>query len=158
MASIEKPCKKCGIVFIGKYCKPCANLRSAERRKANPQKSYAAVAEWKKKNKERVSELNKQSYQRMKKEIAVRAKDYRKKNRAKLDAYNQAYNLAHPEQWRKRMRDHDKKAVAEITDRYLKSVMRLHGVEVPKAFLDVARISLAIKREIRKHLKKPKED
>ena len=149
MASTLKPCRKCGIPFIGKYCKPCDNARSAARRKADPKKASADVLAWKKNNPERTRELNKVSYHRNKESIAIRAKQFRSANRSRLDAYNQAYDAAHPEKRIARQRKRDQKDREILSDRYIKSTYKLWKVDVPQEVLETLRVIMKIRKFIR---------
>lgn len=149
MASTLKPCRKCGAPFIGKYCKPCDNARSAARRKADPKKASDAVVEWKRNNRERARELNKLSYERNKESIAQRAKVFRSANRERLDEYNRAYEAAHPEVRRKIWRNSSKKKVKELSDSYMRQLLRLPRIEVPASLVEAKRITVQIKRFIK---------
>jgi len=55
MGSVLGPCRKCGVPFIGKYCKPCQWVRSAEYRRRTPPETIAAQkADWSERNKEQL--------------------------------------------------------------------------------------------------------
>lgn len=151
MASELAPCKKCGIPFIGKYCKPCDNARSTARRRADPKKASAAVTEWKKSNPERTKELNRLSYQRNRESKAAKARVFRRKNRTRLDAYNKAYDLAHPEQKRERRLRRARKDVDEISDKYVKSVLGIWKLDAPPALIAAARAIIQIRRFIKEN-------
>lgn len=149
MAAKPGPCRKCGVVFVGKYCKPCDNRRSAARRKADPKAAAALVTAWKKRNRERTSELNKLSYERNKDSIALRAKKFRAANRERLDAYNRAYEQEHPDIRTRIQRKYYQKSRDELNDHYIKGVLRMPGINVPRELIELKRITMQIKRQLK---------
>lgn len=79
-----KICRNCGVEFNTKYCKPCDNKRSAERRRKFPQEGAKNSAEWAMKNKEKKAADAAKWYKKNKEVTCQRAVEWKKKNTIKV--------------------------------------------------------------------------
>lgn len=134
MASVAKPCRKCGVIFVGRYCKPCDNARSAEKYKSNPGSVAARAIEWNKKNLDRRREI----VQRSNKKNASTISDYRSSIASKILSYKRKYKRHQTEQ---------------LSDVYIREFFR--GIPkslIPVELLDAKRVQLKIKRAIKEKL------
>ena len=108
MTEESKQCKKCGLSFLGRVCKPCRVEYQREYRKKNP--NYDA--EWVKKNKEKVELSRTKHYLANKQKIIDRAKKWAEENREKNILRHREYRVrnadkcsAYSKVWREKNKD-----------------------------------------------------
>lgn len=129
-----KTCIKCGSTEFSERgeCRQCARLRSAEYRKANPEKTYASKREsrakklaeylekerlWRESNKDKTNENNKAYYAANTDKIKNSTKEYRKLNKDKSNLWGKAWRANNPSKV-KLMKDAFRKKNPELWRRY----------------------------------------
>lgn len=143
--AIEKTCRKCSTVFIGRFCKECRKKSTREwylnnqalvanRRTlwalANPEKIKESKSKWKKQNPEKVREHRRVAY---------------KANPQKGRNSSAAYRLLNLE----KASNSQRKSRAKLTDGYVANTMGLNLSTCPKGLIELQRITIQIKRLIK---------
>lgn len=93
MSEEIKQCKKCGLSFTGRICKPCRAEYQREYRKNNP--NYES--DWKKKNIDKVKLSKTKHYLANKQKVIDRAKQWNYENREKKILLSRIYRVKNAE-------------------------------------------------------------
>lgn len=143
----SRPCRKCGVYFSGRKCRPCANEQGRAYRSKNPdvalayrqrKKDELAAAKvlWAKQNKDKVRESRKRSYERNREEIAA-------KRALSKESDPERFRLIYGRANQKSRND-------TLPDGYVAASLGVRLGDIPNQVIELQRIRLKIKRELRK--------
>jgi len=99
-----KKCKKCGVEFEGRVCKPCAS---------------AYMREWAAKNADKVKESKRKTYLKHKRSDNIRSKSWAEKNRERSNAIKKAYKERNREAYLAQQREYARKRYLENREEIL---------------------------------------
>jgi hypothetical protein len=129
-----KVCSKC---YIAKVLDDFFKKSSAkDGRSSTCKKCHKVIqAKYYKENKEKVALHGAKYYEKNKEKIAISRAKYNKENKEKKLALRRKYKI---------------KAIDTLNDCYVKEKLRIKGIDIPQELIELKRIQLLIKRELRK--------
>lgn len=162
-------CKKCNCLRVKKYAnanKDKIKEYNANWRKNNPEKSKQSQVEWRKNNpdklialykrrkakpnyKEKCKQYSQITYERHASKIIQAASKWAKNNPVKRKQYVLKWAKSNPEKAKEIRRRSNKKAIATISDRYIKSKIGIPSKELPPQVIQLAREMILAKRQLK---------